>query len=150
MSDFIGQLGEVALAAGQAVPWLLAYVLLILLLMLLWRGAARLLGRLRKRRVQVFTVLLGVAALASAAWMAHLASRPGDPSRAYYGTDVRALRPRLEAAVATVPRVLAEPGPAVTIEAFAADGPERQRYLDAFRRSVRSLKPNVAAQKPAK
>ena len=39
-----------------------------------------------------------------------------------YGTDVRALRPRLEAAVATVERVLAQPGPAVTIEAFAPDG----------------------------
>lgn len=45
MSEFLGQLGEVALAAGQAVPWVLAYVLLILLLMLVWRAAARLLGR---------------------------------------------------------------------------------------------------------
>ena len=39
-----------------------------------------------------------------------------------YGTDVRALRPRLEAAVRSVPRVLADPGPAVQLAEFAADG----------------------------
>ncbi len=52
--------------------------------------AALALGHLRKRRLQVFTGALAVAALASAGWMAHLASGPGDPSRAYYGTDTRA------------------------------------------------------------
>ena len=39
-----------------------------------------------------------------------------------YGTDVRALRPKLEAAVRSVPRVLADPGPAVQLAEFAADG----------------------------
>jgi small-conductance mechanosensitive channel len=39
-----------------------------------------------------------------------------------YGTDVRSLRPRLEAAVARVPRVLAEPAPVVQLAEFAADG----------------------------
>jgi small-conductance mechanosensitive channel len=39
-----------------------------------------------------------------------------------YGTDVRALQPKLVAAVRQVPRVLAEPGPGVSLDAFAADG----------------------------
>jgi len=41
-----------------------------------------------------------------------------------YGTDVEALMPQLVAAVAAVPRVLQEPGPAVQLSAFAADGLE--------------------------
>ena len=39
-----------------------------------------------------------------------------------YGTDVRALQPKLQAAMARVPRVLHEPGPAVQLADFAADG----------------------------
>jgi small-conductance mechanosensitive channel len=39
-----------------------------------------------------------------------------------YGTDVRALKGRLEEAIAGVERVLAEPGPGVSIEGFGADG----------------------------
>jgi small-conductance mechanosensitive channel len=39
-----------------------------------------------------------------------------------YGTDVRALQPRLEAAIATVPRVVADPAPSVQLAAFSADG----------------------------
>ena len=39
-----------------------------------------------------------------------------------YGTDLDALMPRLVAAVAAVPRVLAEPAPSVQLEQFAADG----------------------------
>ena len=39
-----------------------------------------------------------------------------------YGTDVRALQPKLEAAVAAVPRVIGDPAPAVQLEAFSADG----------------------------
>ena len=39
-----------------------------------------------------------------------------------YGTDVRALQPKLQAAMARVPRVLPEPGPAVQLADFAADG----------------------------
>ncbi|MBK1616615.1 mechanosensitive ion channel protein [Rubrivivax gelatinosus] len=41
-----------------------------------------------------------------------------------YETDVEALMPKLVAAVAAVPRVLADPGPAVTLSAFASDGLE--------------------------
>jgi small-conductance mechanosensitive channel len=41
-----------------------------------------------------------------------------------YGTDVEALRPRLVQAVAGVPRVLADPAPAVQLSNFAADGLE--------------------------
>jgi small-conductance mechanosensitive channel len=41
-----------------------------------------------------------------------------------YGTDLEALMPRLAAAVAAVPRVLAEPGAAAMLTAFAADGLE--------------------------
>jgi small-conductance mechanosensitive channel len=41
-----------------------------------------------------------------------------------YGTDLEALFPRLVAATAAVPRVLAEPAPAVALQAFAADGLE--------------------------
>ena len=41
-----------------------------------------------------------------------------------YGTDLAALMPRLAQAVAAVPRVLADPGPAVQLTAFAADGLE--------------------------
>ncbi|MEP6873087.1 MAG: mechanosensitive ion channel domain-containing protein [Burkholderiales bacterium] len=39
-----------------------------------------------------------------------------------YGTDVRALQAQIETAVRRVPRVLAEPGPAVQLAEFAADG----------------------------
>ena len=39
-----------------------------------------------------------------------------------YGTDVRALQGPLEAAIAAVPRVIAEPGPGVQLTTFAADG----------------------------
>jgi small-conductance mechanosensitive channel len=39
-----------------------------------------------------------------------------------YGTDVRALQPRLAAAVAAVPRVLADPAPDCQLSAFGADG----------------------------
>ncbi|MEP7301694.1 MAG: mechanosensitive ion channel domain-containing protein, partial [Caldimonas sp.] len=39
-----------------------------------------------------------------------------------YGSDVRALQPKLEAAIAAVPRVIAEPGPSVQLAAFSADG----------------------------
>jgi small-conductance mechanosensitive channel len=39
-----------------------------------------------------------------------------------YGTDVRALQPKLEAAMLKVPRVLADPGPGVQLKAFEADG----------------------------
>jgi small-conductance mechanosensitive channel len=41
-----------------------------------------------------------------------------------YNTDLDALKPLLEAAVAAVPRVLAEPGPGVHLTAFGADGLE--------------------------
>jgi small-conductance mechanosensitive channel len=41
-----------------------------------------------------------------------------------YGTDVEALRPPLVQAVAGVPRVLADPAPAVQLSNFAADGLE--------------------------
>ena len=39
-----------------------------------------------------------------------------------YGSDVRALQTRVEAAVAAVPRVLSEPAPNCQLNAFAADG----------------------------
>jgi len=39
-----------------------------------------------------------------------------------YGTDVRALQSKLQAAVAAVPRVIADPAPQVQLAAFAADG----------------------------
>ena len=39
-----------------------------------------------------------------------------------YGTDVRALQARLMVAIGRVPRVLADPGPAVQLAEFAADG----------------------------
>jgi small-conductance mechanosensitive channel len=39
-----------------------------------------------------------------------------------YGSDVRALKSRLEAAVAAVPRVLADPAPNCQLSAFGADG----------------------------
>ena len=39
-----------------------------------------------------------------------------------YGTDVRALQPKLAAAIGAVPRVLPDPGPSVQLAAFAADG----------------------------
>ena len=41
-----------------------------------------------------------------------------------YGTDLAALTPKLQAAMAAVPRVLATPGPAVQLSSFAADGLE--------------------------
>ena len=43
-----------------------------------------------------------------------------------YGTDLEALFPRLVAAVGAVPRVIDQPGPAVLLQAFAADGLELQ------------------------
>lgn len=39
-----------------------------------------------------------------------------------YGTDVRALQPKLEAAMRKVPRVLADPAPSAQLGAFGADG----------------------------
>ncbi len=39
-----------------------------------------------------------------------------------YGSDVRALQPKLEAAMRAVPRVLADPPPAAQLDGFAADG----------------------------
>ena len=39
-----------------------------------------------------------------------------------YGSDVRALQPKLEAAVAAVPRVVGEPAPSVQLAAFSSDG----------------------------
>jgi len=39
-----------------------------------------------------------------------------------YGTDVRALQPKLEAAIAAVARVVADPAPSVQLGAFSADG----------------------------
>jgi small-conductance mechanosensitive channel len=39
-----------------------------------------------------------------------------------YGTDVRALQPKLAGAIAAVPRVLPDPAPSVQLSAFAADG----------------------------
>jgi small-conductance mechanosensitive channel len=39
-----------------------------------------------------------------------------------YGTDVRVLQPKLEAAIRRVARVLQDPGPAVQLAAFGADG----------------------------
>ena len=39
-----------------------------------------------------------------------------------YGTDVRALQPKLVAAVKEVPRVLADPGPGVSLDGFGDDG----------------------------
>ena len=41
-----------------------------------------------------------------------------------YGSDLDALTPQLVAAIAAVPRVLAEPAPLVQLSAFAADGLE--------------------------
>ncbi|MED5618847.1 mechanosensitive ion channel family protein [Ideonella sp. BN130291] len=41
-----------------------------------------------------------------------------------YGTDLDTLIPRLESAVREVPRVVADPGPAVQLSQFAADGLE--------------------------
>jgi len=41
-----------------------------------------------------------------------------------YGSDLPALMPQLAAAVSAVPRVLKEPGPAVLLSSFAADGLE--------------------------
>ncbi len=39
-----------------------------------------------------------------------------------YGTDVRALQPRVVEAVTAVPRVLADPAPSCQLAEFAADG----------------------------
>lgn len=41
-----------------------------------------------------------------------------------YGTDIPALQPLLAAAIAAVPRVIAQPAPLVALTAFAADGLE--------------------------
>jgi hypothetical protein len=47
VSDFLGEVGGVLAATAKALPWIGAYVLLILLLMLVWRGVLRLFGRAR-------------------------------------------------------------------------------------------------------
>jgi small-conductance mechanosensitive channel len=39
-----------------------------------------------------------------------------------YGTDLAALTPKVAAAVASVPRVQADPGPSVQLAEFGADG----------------------------
>ena len=39
-----------------------------------------------------------------------------------YGSDVRALQPKLEAAISAVPRVVSDPAPSVQLAAFSADG----------------------------
>jgi len=44
------------------------------------------------------------------------------PLQVAYGTDVRALQPKLEAAVANVNRVVADPGPVVQLAGFGSDG----------------------------
>jgi small-conductance mechanosensitive channel len=44
------------------------------------------------------------------------------PVQIAYGSDVRAVARRIEAAVAAVPRVLVDPAPACQLNAFAADG----------------------------
>jgi small-conductance mechanosensitive channel len=44
------------------------------------------------------------------------------PVQVAYGTDVRALAPKVVAAVVEVPRVLADPGPSCQLAEFAADG----------------------------
>lgn len=41
-----------------------------------------------------------------------------------YGTDIRALQPKLIDAIGAVPRVIADPAPAVQLSAFGADGIE--------------------------
>ncbi len=41
-----------------------------------------------------------------------------------YGTDLDLLMPRLASAIATVPRVIADPAPGVQLSSFAADGLE--------------------------
>jgi small-conductance mechanosensitive channel len=46
------------------------------------------------------------------------------PVQVAYGTDVRALQPKLVAAMRAVPRVLADPGPSAHLAAFAPDGLE--------------------------
>ena len=46
-----------------------------------------------------------------------------------YGNDLDALMPQMQAAVAGVPRVLAEPAPAVQLSNFAADGLELTVYF---------------------
>ena len=43
-----------------------------------------------------------------------------------YGSDVRRLQPLLQRAIAEVPRVIADPGPAVQLAGFPADGMELQ------------------------
>lgn len=44
------------------------------------------------------------------------------PLQVAYGTDVVALMPRLEAVIASIPRVLSDPQPAVHLKGFGADG----------------------------
>jgi small-conductance mechanosensitive channel len=44
------------------------------------------------------------------------------PLQVAYGTDVAVLMPRLEAVIAGIPRVLKDPGPAVHLKGFGADG----------------------------
>ena len=44
------------------------------------------------------------------------------PLQVAYGTDVRALQPKLEAAVANVNRVVSDPGPVVQLAGFGSDG----------------------------
>jgi len=46
----------------------------------------------------------------------------GSAVQVAYGTDLAALAPKLEAAIAKVPRVIADPAPSVQLAAFSADG----------------------------
>lgn len=57
---------------------------------LFWPVVLLALLRLTGRRLSVALAVVATLALASAAWMAHLAPRFTDPSRAYYGTDSHA------------------------------------------------------------
>ena len=61
-----------------------------------------LVGLLRVLRRRHLAIVLAVGAVASAAWMAVLASGGGDVSRAYYGTDTRAQELLVGALLATV------------------------------------------------
>ncbi|HEX7131864.1 MAG TPA: acyltransferase [Iamia sp.] len=56
----------------------------------------------RPRRIKAFVIGLLVATVASAVWMAVVASGQADPSRAYYGTDTRAHTLLVGALLATV------------------------------------------------
>jgi peptidoglycan/LPS O-acetylase OafA/YrhL len=59
----------------------------------------------RARQLRVIGIVVGVGALASAAWA--LSLRNADPNRAYYGTDTRAYELFAGALIALVPAVIA-------------------------------------------